>query len=153
MGDARIKVASDKAELVQSLRAADDNTSPFQSYADVLVFAAALGMHSQTRRPIQEYSRKIDPIRQDIFYGKGYDQVINLLSVADTNDPRVVANSDEAEVKRIQLFEEYANAGLEILSQKLQGFTNYTDCFLLLLDEIAETNQNPNNEFDLTDFL
>lgn len=153
MGDTRIKIAKDKAELVKALRAADDATGPFQSYAYVLVFAASLGMQKQTRKPIAEYSKEIDPIRQDIFYGKGYDQVINLISVADTNDPRIVAGHDEAEEARINIFEEYANAGLEILAQRLRGFTNYTECILMALNEINEENAKSINEFDLSDFM
>jgi len=154
MGDTRIKVASDKAELVQSLRANDDNTSPFQSYADVLVFAAALGMSSSARHPIQEYSKKIDPIRQDVFQGKGYEQVINLISIADTNDPKLVTKSEEAERLRIKIFEEYANAGLEILEHRLKGFSSYTECVLLILNELHQDKQGTKeDEFDLSSFL
>jgi len=49
MADTRVKVAKDKAELVKSLRAdsADDTTKPFQTYAEVLVFAAALGANNE----------------------------------------------------------------------------------------------------------
>ena len=153
MGDARIKVAKDKADLVKALRVGEDTTGPFQSYADVLVFAASLGMQRQSRKPITEYSKDIDPIRQDIFYGKGYDQVINLIAVAVANNPKLVATSDEAEEQRIRIFEEYANGGLEILFNKLHGFTNYTECFLLILNEAIEEDEQKIDEFDLSDLI
>jgi len=153
MGDVRIKIAKDKAELVKALRAGDDTTGPFQSYADVLVFAASLGMQNQSRKPISEFSKEIDPIRQDIFYGKGYDQVINLIAVADANDPKVVATDDEAEEQRIRVFEEYANSGLEILANKLQNFTNEVDCVLSLLSESIEGHKKETDEFDLSRFI
>lgn len=153
MGDTRIKVAKDKTALVKSLRAADNSTGPFQSYADVLVFAASLGIQKQIRKPITEYSQEIDPIRQDIFYGKGYDQVINLIAVADTNNPKVVSIDDKVEETRIKIFEEYANAGLEILENKMEGFTHYTDCILLILNESNQTETILADEFDLSNFL
>ncbi|MEY3402832.1 MAG: hypothetical protein RLZZ86_2448, partial [Cyanobacteriota bacterium] len=40
----RIRVAKDKADLVKSLTSADGGTGPFQTFADVIVFAAALGV-------------------------------------------------------------------------------------------------------------
>jgi dnd system-associated protein 4 len=153
MGDARIKVAKDKAELVKALRAGDDTTGPFQSYADVLVFAASLGMQRQSRKPLTEYSKEIDPIRQDIFIGKGYNQVINLISVADTNDPKSVSSSDEAEELRVRIFEEYANSGLDFLLTRLQGHTNYTECILLILDDHVNKQKVNDEEFDLSNFI
>lgn len=154
MGDTRIKVAKDKADLVKALRAGEDTTGPFQSYADVLVFAASIGMQRQLRKPITEYSKEIDPIRQDIFSGKGYDQVINLISVADSNDPKMVASNDESEEQRIKIFEEYANSGLEILTRNLSGVTSYYEAVLLILNGSKEEVGNRNSEeFDLSSFL
>jgi dnd system-associated protein 4 len=154
MGDTRIKVAKDKADLVKALRAGEDTTGPFQSYADVLVFAASLGMQRQSRKRITEYSKEIDPIRQDIFSSKGYDQVINLISIADANDPRVVASNQESETERIILFEEYANAGLEMLKNFLSGSSNYHETILLLLSDVRiEVAETENEDFDLTQFL
>lgn len=39
----RIRVAKDKAELVKDLTSSDGGTGPFNTFADVIVFAAALG--------------------------------------------------------------------------------------------------------------
>lgn len=152
MGDIRIKVAKDKTELMKALRAGDDTNGPFQSYADILVFAASLGIQKRIRKSITEYSKEIDPIRQDIFFGKDYDQVINLIAVADAADAKVVANNEEAEEKRISTFEEYANAGLGILLDKTIGITDITECILLIINELT-TEQDNSGEFDLTRFL
>jgi dnd system-associated protein 4 len=153
MGDGRIKVAKDKAELVKALRAGDDTTGPFQSYADVLVFAASLGIQRQIRKPITEYSKEIDPIRQDIFSGKGYEQIINLISVVDSSEPKIVANNDRTEEQRIKIFEEYANSGLEILTRHLFGTINYYEAILLILHELIKVDNHDLEEFDLSSFL
>jgi dnd system-associated protein 4 len=154
MADVRIKVAKDKAEFLKSLRATEETQGPFQSYADALVFAAALGIRRGRRDPIAEYSKSIDPIRQDIFYGKGYDQVINLLAITSGNEPRVLASTDEAEEERVKIFEQYANAGLEILSRTLKGSVNFVETLLIFLSTEREMKDaQEEKEFDLSNFL
>lgn len=154
MADIRIKIAKDKADFLKALRATEDTSGPFQSYADALVFAAALGMRRGIREPIAEYSKLIDPIRQDIFYGKGYDQVINLLAVTSGNEPRILASTDEAEEERVRIFEEYANAGLDLLVGALKGSVNYTESLLIFLStERAAKDAQIEEEFDLSRFI
>jgi dnd system-associated protein 4 len=153
MGDTRIKVAKDKTTLVKALREGEDSIGPFQSYADILVFAASLGSQKQLKKPISDYSKEIDPIRQDIFDGKGYTQTINLIAIADTNDPAILARNDEAESARIRIFEEYANAGLEILESELKGSSNYTEGLLFMLDKLAKKEDSDEDEFDLSDLI
>ncbi|MBD2094474.1 DNA phosphorothioation-associated protein 4 [Trichocoleus sp. FACHB-591] len=153
MADIRIKVAKDKAQFIKALRATDETSTPFQSYADALVFAAALGIKQGRREPIKEYSKEIDPIRQDIFSSKDYDQVINLLAIADTNDPNSLASNVIAEEERIKIFEEYANAGLEILEEIFKGSVNYSEQLLLFLSSERNSLTIEDNEFDLSSFL
>lgn len=153
MGDTRIKIAKDKASLIKSLREGEDSTGPFQSYADILVFAASLGMQRQLKKPISDYSKEIDPIRQDIFGGKGYDQAINLIAIAETGDPTILANNSEAESERIKIFEEYANSGLEILESELKGSSNYAESILFLLDKLINKKDSEEDEFDLSDLI
>ncbi len=153
MADIRIKVAKDKAELLKALQAKEDTPGTFQSYADALVFAAALGMKRGQREPIAKYS-DIDPIRQDIFQNKGYDQVINLLAVVSSNNPKILASTDEAEAERVKIFEEYANAGLEILEGVLKGSVNHTESLLMFLTAERETKDvQEDEEFDLSRFI
>jgi dnd system-associated protein 4 len=156
MADARVKIAKDKADLVKSLKAdgADDTTKPFQTYADVLVFAAALGAKRDLRQPFGEFSKKDpDPIPYDVF--RKYDKVVKLLAVVATKNPRILADNEEAEESRIKILEEYANAGLEILSSNLVGSVDHLERILLLLSDEKESSDTLKNEdgFDLSYFL
>ncbi|NJK38821.1 MAG: DNA phosphorothioation-associated protein 4 [Oscillatoriales cyanobacterium RM2_1_1] len=153
MADIRIKVAKDKAKLIKDLKVDEETTGAFQSYVDVLVFAAALGAKHGKREPIQEYSKEIDPIRQDIFSNKGYDQVINLLAITAKNDPKVLASNESAEEERIKIFEEYANAGLEILTQVFRGSADYFEQIRLFINKQKISSSNSEGEFDLSDLL
>lgn len=62
----RIKTAKDKADLVKALTATNDTSGPFQTYADVLAFAATLGAKYKKRIPLGEVSkREPAPIPQE----------------------------------------------------------------------------------------
>ncbi|MBM0740247.1 DNA phosphorothioation-associated protein 4 [Phormidium sp. CLA17] len=134
MADLRIKVAKDKAKLVKALRAGEGSTGLFHTYVDVMVFAAALGAKRGKYIPVSEASKKDpDPIPQEHFVSKGHDQTINLLAVNHTKEPKILSSDEELERKRIEIFESYANGGLEIIQEALRGSVDYTKQLLLLL--------------------
>jgi len=151
----RIRVAKDKAELVKALTAADGATGPFPTYADVIVFAAALGAKHKKRVPLGEISkREPSPIRLEYFASTGSDSIIRLLGVTETQDIKILSLvEEEYEVQRNQLFEEYANGGLEILQNELRGAVDYTERILLILSSVKMNQEKQKEEFDLSKFL
>ena len=101
----RIRISKDKAELVQSLVDFNGGIGPFQTYADVITFAATLGAKYNKRIPLNIISKEPAPISLEIFVSRGYDTVIKLLAIAETNDPNVLSVYDtEAENQRVQIF-------------------------------------------------
>ena len=54
----RIRVAKDKAELVKALTSVEGATGPFPTYADVIVFAAALGAKHKKRVLWEKFLRE-----------------------------------------------------------------------------------------------
>jgi dnd system-associated protein 4 len=158
MADHRIRVAKDKAELVKSLIGSTDNNSPFQTYADVILFAAVLGSKQKQRLPLGEISKKEPgPISSEIFIARGYDPVIKLIAIAATENINAIApDRSDVEQQRIHIFEEYANGGLEIIQQELRGAVDYTERILLMLSTSLERSANSHHtsaEFDLRKFL
>ncbi|HAC62456.1 MAG TPA: DNA phosphorothioation-associated protein 4 [Cyanothece sp. UBA12306] len=150
----RIRIAKDKAELVQALVDKQGSTGPFQTYADVMVFAATYGAKSQKRVPLNVISKEPAPISLEIFISRGYDTIIKLLAISETNDPKILsAYQPEAEAKRIHIFEEYANGGLEKLREELRGTVDYTERILLILSLEKLPHSLENEEFDLSRFL
>jgi dnd system-associated protein 4 len=135
MSENRIRVAKDKAELVKSLIAAAENNSPFQTYADVILFAAVLGAKQKQRLPLGEISKKEPgPISIEIFIARGYDPVMKLIAIAATENINVISpDRADFEQQRIGIFEEYANGGLDILDRELRGAVDYTERILLML--------------------
>lgn len=151
----RIRVAKDKADLVTALTESEGKTGPFQTYADVILFAATLGSRRQKRIPLGEISqREPAPISLEVFISRGYDWVIKLLAVAEVKNTDILNPTQEAaENQRILIFEEYANGGLEILREELRGAVDYAERILLMLSVERNQEEKINEEFDLRRFL
>jgi dnd system-associated protein 4 len=151
----RIRVAKDKADLVKALSSFDGGNGPFQTFADVIVFAAALGAKYNKRVPFEEISkREPTPIRLEIFAVSGYDILIKLLGITETQNIQILfPNEEELEKQRNEIFEQYANGGLEILQGELRGAVDYSERILLFLQHEKLNNRKEDEEFDLTRFL
>lgn len=155
MGIHRIRIAQDKAELVQSLLNSQETTGAFSTYADVVAFAASLGVNRKRRSRLDKISlREPAPIALEIFISRGYDWLIKLIAITETHNPQIISPvSAEAEEKRIHIFEEYANGGLEVLQDELRGAVDYTERLLLLLSAERFKPETTEEEFDLSRFL
>jgi dnd system-associated protein 4 len=151
----RIRVAKDKTELVRNLIDGKGTTGPFQTYADVVAFAATLGARYQKRVPFKEISTSEPaPISLEVFISRSYDWVIKLLAIAQTQDIKIISTNDaKAEAQRILIFEEYANGGLEKLRDELRGAVDYTERLLLILSSERFKEEFTEEEFDLSRFL
>ncbi|MDF5732643.1 MAG: DNA phosphorothioation-associated protein 4 [Rhizonema sp. PD38] len=151
----RIRVAKDKAELVKALTSIEGATGPFQTYADVVVFAASLGAKHKKRVPLGEISKKEpSPIGQEVFVSRGYDLVIKLLGITATQDIKILSSNEEnSENERLRIFEEFANGGLEILQNELIGAVDYSERVLLVLSSEKLEQGSPDEEFDLSRFI
>jgi dnd system-associated protein 4 len=150
----RVRIAKDKAELVQSLVDRQGTSAPFQTYADVLVFAASLGAKEGKKRPLQEIAKEPAPISLEIFISRGYAETIALLAVTDKEDINLLAiGDDRIEAMKVAIFEEYVNGGLEKLREELRGAVDYTDRLLLSIGATRYPENSIDTEFDLSRFL
>ncbi|MEM9907153.1 MAG: DNA phosphorothioation-associated protein 4 [Cyanobacteria bacterium P01_D01_bin.44] len=150
--DIRIRIASDKVDIVKNLKEGTDVSGPFKTYADALVFAATLGASYRKRLPIDEVS-DIAPIRQDAF-NQNFGVITGLLAVVEDENPKTLSQEDALEEERIKIFEEYANSGLEILKESLKGSIDYSEKLLLILKGKQNKDENKkSNDLSLSDFL
>ncbi|WP_008318092.1 DNA phosphorothioation-associated protein 4 [Leptolyngbya sp. PCC 6406] len=151
MADIRIKVAKDKAKLVKALRAGEGSTGPFQTYVDLMIFAACLGVKRDKYIPIEEASRKDpDPIPWDHFASRNKSQILNLLAVSTTQNPKVLGNSERSELDCVEIFEGYANGGLSIIQEAMLGSSNYTSQLQLLLLSERQKSEFVSDLFDIS---
>lgn len=150
----RVRIARDKADFVRSLVDFNEGEGPFQTYADVMAFAAAFGAKYNERVPVEFVAKEPAPINVEIFISRGYDTLIKLLAVSATDDPKILSPfSADAEARRVEIFEEFANGGLEKLDRELRGTVDYTERLLLVLSQERFQEIKPAGEFDLGRFL
>lgn len=141
MADRRIRIDTDKTDLVGELAETAGEASPFKLRADVLAFVASLGFRHGKSLPLSQPTK--DPIRLDVFVSHNYGTLINLLAVCHTKDPKVLANTDADEDRRATVFEEYANGGLQLLKERLHGVVDCGGRTLKLIQLIAEMRKAP----------
>ncbi|HBE18248.1 MAG TPA: DNA phosphorothioation-associated protein 4 [Cyanobacteria bacterium UBA11149] len=155
MSGNRIRVAKDKADLVKALVASAETTGPFQTYADAIAFAAAMGAKKKKRSPLGIVAkREPGPIALEIFVSRGYDVIMKLLAIAQKKEAKILSAFDaRAEEERIHIFEEYANGGLEILRDEFVGAVDYTERLLLILSNQRLNEEVSEGDFDLSRFL
>ncbi|MFT3868435.1 MAG: DNA phosphorothioation-associated protein 4 [Nibricoccus sp.] len=133
----RIEYAKQYEDFVQNLVRGDDTTGPFENKARCLTYAAAFGASygkNDGRLPLPaKSSERAEPIRYDVFHSSGFEDLICSLAVFATGDLKILENSETAADRRITIFEEFANRGLEKLKIELTGETNLTEGLMLIL--------------------
>lgn len=151
----RIKVAQDKADIVQKLLDTKGTTGLFTTYADAIAFAAAMGSKHKQRSPLSEISQSEPaPISLEVFISRGYDYLIKLIAVTETQDIKILSTEDDAaQAQRVLIFEEYANGGLAKLRHELRGAVDYTERLVLILNSERYATSDQDEEFDLSRFL
>jgi len=152
MAPARIQIAEDKGQFVKALRQLERNEGMFETYGDILTFAAALGFARKRRVPVEKVSRKDpDPVLQEQFREM---YIIKLIAVLETDDPKILSSDEECDRERAKIFQEYANGGLEILKDELKGSTDWAARILLMLERFRDGRSLSSfDEFDLSAFL
>jgi len=144
---ARVQISQDKAELVKALRAKEDGTGLFSTYADVLTFAAVLGFNQKRKIPLGKFSRKDpDAVLQEQFRDRS---IIDLIAIAETHSSKILASDQDTDLQRVEIFQEYANGGLEILSKELYGIKKPLERTLLILYSERNRQTPDTEEFDL----
>ena len=108
----RVKRPKEYNELMEKLK----NIGPFDGLKDIMVFAACLGVSKKRKNSFKETS---EPMRLSIFNGDYDKMVINTIAIKETSDPFIMANEKIQE--RIEIFEQYACGGLEIISNRLNS--------------------------------
>ena len=88
----------------------------FPTIRELLCFAALLGYSESRRTPLDSNAGKEDVSYQQFERGDAED-LIYLIALAETKDPEVLKDGQES--RCAEIFEEYANGGLQILRDAL----------------------------------
>ena len=109
----RVRRPKDKEELMTRLSQGAD--SVFETYVELLCFAACLGF---SRNASLQFESSAEAVPWHIFENRGKDSVVNLIAAVASEDFGIVGPDRFKD--KLTVFENYANGGLEILSQLIE---------------------------------
>ena len=110
-GDIRVRRPQQHEALMLELR----QEAAFATYRDALLFAAAVGAYIQRRVP---FTSSGEPIRYETLKEPMFSEtLINMIAANEVDDPEIMDSTRANE--RVQIFEEYANGGLEHIQEQV----------------------------------
>jgi dnd system-associated protein 4 len=107
----RVRRPADKDQLLKTLT---ENQRPFATMAHALVFASSLG-YAEGRRI--SFDKSSEQIPWEVFANTGAEQFIDMLAGVVADETDILA--DERVNDRLDIFEEFANGGLELIAERL----------------------------------
>ena len=118
--------------LIERLTKGDEGV--FSDIWRVLVFAAFVGAKNQKRSAIIDFeSGKAFPLNYlQPSCGPGF---LSLLGISATEGNEILRSKEGNQDQLILIFEEYANAGMEIISERVAAASSPIEAILALIDE------------------
>jgi dnd system-associated protein 4 len=103
----------------------------FSTFRDILLFAAAVGVHFERRVPFT--SAAGDPIRYETLTVPTFSEaLVNMIAANEAPDDPEIMDSSRLE-ERIKVFEEYANGGLEYIQEQVNVRRQTADLIVIAL--------------------
>jgi dnd system-associated protein 4 len=112
-GMRRINRAADKEDIIKNLTGP---TGVFREIWRLLLFAAVLGFKCGRREPLVNAGGGID--QQTFGNTPSWPGILHLMGLVETSSTKLFSSSEDTEIARIQMFEEYANGGLALLKER-----------------------------------
>jgi dnd system-associated protein 4 len=144
-------------KLIPSLKKDKDNTfedAPFETFAHVMCFAAALGVMENSHEFNTEFKRG-EAIPFKVFKNNGLESIINILAITRGKDLNILTGSNGGDEK-IKIFEGYAYAGLKLLNETIltrTGNSNTGNLILVVQQFINRSKGDSQKEIDLKAFM
>ncbi len=127
----RSRIHEDMVQRLAMLKLTGADRTLFPTIRELLCFAALLG-YSEGRRIPLDRNTGIEDVSYQQFERGDAEDLIYLLALAETKDPDILKDGEES--RCAEIFEEYANGGLQILRDvMLQSGGEYPDRDILEL--------------------
>jgi dnd system-associated protein 4 len=134
-------------ELIKTLTSGE--SALFKEIWRVLLFAAALGVHSGTRLKI-ERADSGKAIPESYFSSPGWKGFLYLIGVSETGDSACLRGTEDAQDSLVTVFEEYANQGLHLISERTgTSGSMLEELTVMLLESRIPNTSDP----DVTDLI
>lgn len=140
-------IADDKRWIVDKLKKTAENKDGFfESNKDIFVFAVSVGFNHNKPRELQDTKGGEIPLHIFTKENKDYIDTVAIASTLDANDldkgdvELLSWENEQAVDKKLTIFQEFANGGLEIIDNEL--FQNKTTVYDNLLQLIYRESNN-----------
>lgn len=145
----RILRSSDKDEIIRSLM--DEKIGLFREIWRLLLFSAQVGLLQGKREPLKSIDTGKGIDQQTFGNSPAWPGVLHLLSLVESEDPTVLGATSEAEERRIQAFQEYANGGLSVLRDFFRDRSSDLEGMLAFIEtHLAEPARLPPADTELS---
>ena len=136
-----IKIPAQYDDMFKDLCTERKNRKVFDTYKDLLLFAAALGIHHDKKINLSK-SSNVEPVKISVFRGEFDLDFINLITLHYSSNPLLLDSTHQDD--RYRLFEEYANGGLEMIFNLVYNKTgDWEDHCIDLIVSINKQTSNP----------
>lgn len=143
----RVKRPETREELF-NLLTDTDQTGVFETYKDVMIFAAALAAYKDKS---EVFDKSSEPIDYNIFSKSSDNEaLIHLLAIYKEDNIEILAQQESDQ--RVEILENYANAGLGIINQKINSSATILDAIIDLIYEV-ESDDDANVGRDFTKII
>lgn len=127
----RSRVHEDMVQRLAMEKLPGTDRTLFPTIRELLCFAALLGYSENRRLPLDK-EKGVEDVSYQQFERGDAEDLIYLIALADTKDPEILKDGEES--RCAEIFEEYANGGLQILGEALRrGGGEYPDRDILEL--------------------
>jgi dnd system-associated protein 4 len=135
-----IKIPAQYDDMFKDLCTDRKNRKVFETYKDLLLFAAAVGKNKGSRIP---YSKSnLDPVRLSYFRGEYDIDTLNCIALSETSDPKILSQSSDDD--KIKILEEYMNSGLELIQNNVyENPGSWEDHIIDMILAVQKKDINP----------
>ncbi|MBG6162809.1 dnd system-associated protein 4 [Labrenzia sp. EL_195] len=108
----RSRIHEDMVQRLAMIKLPGSDRTLFPTIRELLCFAALLG-YSEGRRIPLDRSEGTEDVSYQQFERRDAEDLIFLIALADSKDPEILKDGEEG--RCAEIFEEYANGGLQVL--------------------------------------
>lgn len=108
----RSRMHEDMVQRLAAIKLPGTDRTLFPTIRELLCFAALLG-YSEGRRIPLDRSEGTEDVSYQQFERRDAEDLIFLIALADSKDPEILKDGEEG--RCAEIFEEYANGGLQVL--------------------------------------
>ncbi|UKK94118.1 DNA phosphorothioation-associated protein 4 [Brucella anthropi] len=108
----RSRIHEDMVQRLAMIKLPGTDRTLFPTIRELLCFAALLG-YSEGRRIPLDRSEGTEDVSYQQFERRDAEDLIFLIALADSKDPEILKDGEES--RCAEIFEEYANGGLQVI--------------------------------------